>query len=125
MRIFVAGPWGDFSDASPEVIERNIQIADSVGKWLVLTGHEAYIPHTMCRTWSGRFTKQQMKRLDNSFLDQWAQAIVRIPGASTGADEEVQRAISNGLEIMELSAAAGRFVLLHARLLQLEEEPPL
>lgn len=103
MRIFVAGPWGDFDGVPPEIIERNIQIADSVGKWLVLKGHEVYVPHTMCRTWSGIFTREHMRKLDNSFLDHWAQTIVRIPGTSTGADTEVQRAKFNGLEIWELN----------------------
>ncbi len=100
MRIYVAGPWGDFSGASPETIEANINIADLVGQRLVKDGHEVYIPHTMCRTWSGKFTIAEMIRLDDSFLEHWAEAIFRIPGDSRGADSEVTHAKELGLEVM-------------------------
>ena len=100
MRIFVAGPWGDFSGAAPEAIMNNIRVADLVGQRLVHEGHEVYIPHTMCRTWSGKFTEEQMQKLDNSFLEHWAEAIYRIPGESKGADAEVQQAMMLGLKVL-------------------------
>jgi hypothetical protein len=97
MRIFVAGPWGDFSGASPETIMENIRRADEQGQRFVHQGHEVYIPHTMCKNWSGKFTQAEMQRLDKSFLDHWAEAIYRIPGVSKGADAEVAYALAIGL----------------------------
>lgn len=115
MRIFVAGPWGDYAGVAPEIVERNIQIADSVGQDLVHMGHEAYIPHTMCKSWSGKFDLEDMIRLDMSFLNHWAQAIVRIPGHSHGADAEVERAKELGLVVFAVTPGI--------MMLQLDEEP--
>lgn len=100
MRIFVAGPWGDYVGTLPEIIMENIRAADEVGKRLVHEGHEVYIPHTMCKSWSGQFTVDEMRRLDKSFLDHWAEAIYRIPGKSLGADQEVAYATWLGLRIL-------------------------
>ena len=100
MRIFVAGPWGDFSGESSEIIEANIYIADITGQGLVREGHEVYIPHTMCRTWSGKFPMEDMQRLDRSFLEHWAEAIYRISGNSGGADAEVAFAKELGLKVL-------------------------
>lgn len=97
MRIFIAGPWGDFANQPPEVIMANICRADEVGQRFVHEGHEVYIPHTMCKSWSGKFTEEEMQRLDKSFLDHWAEAIYRIPGNSNGADAELAYAKSLGL----------------------------
>ena len=99
MRIFVAGPWGDFSGEKPEILMENIRNADEAGLRLMRQGHEVYIPHTMCKTWSGRTSLEEMQRLDRSFLDYWAQAIYRIPGKSLGADAEVAYAQQIGLLI--------------------------
>jgi len=104
MRIFVAGPWGDYRDENRETVTRNIATADRVGQRFVRAGHEVYIPHTMCSTWTGKFTKGEMERLDNSFLEHWAEAIYRIPGNSPGADAEVAKARVLGLMIMEKGA---------------------
>jgi hypothetical protein len=116
MRIFVSGPWGDFSGVSQEVVERNIQIADTVGQHLVYQGHEVFVPHNMYRTWTGKFSRELMMAQANSFLDHWAEAICRIPGYSEGADTEVARAEFNGLEHFQLSPII--------QMLQMNEEQP-
>lgn len=104
MRIFVAGPWGDYAKRGNlyelEQIEANINKADEVGQALVRAGHEVYVPHTMCRTWSGKFPRETMVRLDNSFLEHWAEAIYRIPGESVGSDAEVAHARELGLTVL-------------------------
>lgn len=119
MRIFVSGPWGDFASlssfssvtnnngkklagiaAKKYTVKRNILKADWKGQELVHQGHEVYIPHTMCRTWSGNFTVEEMVRLDRSFLEHWAEAIYRIPGKSAGADAEVLYATRLGLILL-------------------------
>ena len=97
MRIYVAGPWGDFRDEPSKVIDKNIQAADNVGQHLVWMGHEVYVPHTMCRTWTGKFTAEEMERLDNSFLLHWAEALFKIPGRSAGATAETFKAWQHNL----------------------------
>ena len=109
MRIFVAGPWGDYAGIPPETIMSNIRTADSIGQQLVQLGHQVYIPHTMCKTWSGLFTQEEMWELDKSFLDNWAQAIYRIPGPSRGSDKEVEYARSLGLTVLSNLERAGKW----------------
>ncbi len=92
MRIFVAGPWGDYSGASPETIEENVQRAKSVGQRLVHLGHQVYIPHTMCKGWTNDFSFNQMRDVNDSFIIHWAEALFRIPGKSNGSDGEVRLA---------------------------------
>ena len=98
MRIFVAGPWGDFDlPTLPWKIAENITKADFVGQELVHMGHQVFVPHTMCRTWSGLFAQKEMEALDDSFLEHWAEALFRIPGHSTGAILEENKAFKLGL----------------------------
>ena len=90
MRIFVAGPWGDYNPNIPSwIVSANIAKADWVGQQLVHLGHDVYIPHTMCATWSGKFSRPKMAHLDDSFLLHWAEAFFMIPGESTGAIKEL------------------------------------
>ncbi len=90
MRIFVAGPWGDYSRKDPWEVAANVAKANWVGQQLLHLGHEVYVPHTMCAGWATTFPKSQMLSLDRSFLEHWAEALFRIPGYSEGADKEAE-----------------------------------
>ncbi len=92
MRIFIAGPYGDYNPK--HVIAQNVANADAVGRDLVAMGHQVYIPHKMTWGWEDdvRLTRDDYLRLDNSFLELWAEAIFRLLGESPGADHEVSLA---------------------------------
>ena len=100
MRVYVAGPYGDSNPK--EVIAQNVRNADAVGRSLMAVGHEVYIPHTMSWGWEDdvRLSRSDFFRLDKSFLDHWAEGIVRLPGHSRGADWEMEYAASIGLAIL-------------------------
>jgi len=99
MRIFIAGPYGDTNPRAD--IEHNIEVADAVGREFMRQGFQVYIPHKMSDGWESdnTITLQQCLELDKSFIKHWAEALVRIPGYSKGADGEVAYARSLGLAI--------------------------
>jgi len=100
MRIFIAGPYGDHNPK--EVIAENVRRADYIARNLMAQGHQVYCPHKMSWGWEDdkRLTNEQFHELDNTFLRHWAEAIIRIPGHSSGADAEVELAKSLGLEVI-------------------------
>ena len=102
MRVFIAGPYGDHN--SKHVIAENVRRADQVSRDLMAQGHQVYCPHKMSWGWEDdkRLTRDQFLELDNSLLKLWAEAIVRIPGDSPGADAELALAERIGLVVMEL-----------------------
>ncbi len=99
MHIFIAGPYGDTNP--PEVIEQNIENADEVAKLLVLAGHIPFCPHKMTAHWErdDRLEEKHWIGVDMDYLCTWADAILRIPGESRGADDEIRKALSLGLRV--------------------------
>tara|TARA_Y100000310_G_scaffold282077_2_gene303054 strand:+ start:975 stop:1355 length:381 start_codon:yes stop_codon:yes gene_type:complete len=97
MRIYVAGPYGDTQPK--DVIAENVRRADAVGRDLLAHGHQVYVPHKMTHHWEddARLNLDMFMVLDDSFLSMWADAIVRIPGESKGADWEMARSQELGL----------------------------
>ena len=92
MRIFVSGPYGDHNPK--EIIAENVRKADLVARCLMALGHQVYCPHKMSYGWEDdeRLTTEQFYELDKSFILHWAEAIIRIPGKSVGADGEIKLA---------------------------------
>jgi len=94
MRVYIASAYtkGDVA-----VNVRNvILIADE----LVKRGHTPYIPH-LTHFWHLVSPKDIgfWYEYDNSFLDHWAEALLRMPNESTGADNEVIRAKKLGIPV--------------------------
>jgi hypothetical protein len=102
MRIFISGPYGD--NNPKEVIAENVRKADELARYLLSKGHQVYCPHKMSWGWEDdkRLTTEQFYELDKSFLRYWANAIVRIPGESKGADGEMLLAKDMKLKVYEL-----------------------
>jgi len=100
MRVFVAGPYGDHNPK--DVIAANVAKADKVARDLMAQGHQVYCPHKMSWGWEDdpRLTREQYLELDKSFLRHWAEAIIRIPGHSPGADGEMEEAVVLGLIVL-------------------------
>ncbi|MBU2177434.1 MAG: DUF4406 domain-containing protein [Gammaproteobacteria bacterium] len=101
MRIFIAGPYGDHNPK--DIIAENVHKADEVARNLMAQGHQVYCPHKMSWGWEDdpRLTYAQFHELDNTFLLHWAEAIIRIPGHSPGADAEMALAEKLGLVIID------------------------
>ena len=102
MRVFIAGPYGDHNP--PEIISANVARADAVARDLMAQGHMVYVPHKMSWGWErdSRLTRDQFIALDNSYLELWAEAIVRILGHSPGADAEMEYARRLGRTVLPL-----------------------
>lgn len=87
MRVYIAGAYtrGD--------VAVNIHNAILVADHLVKRGHIPYIPH-LTHFWHLLSPKEIRfwYKYDNSFLDYWAQAVLRLDNESIGADAEVKRA---------------------------------
>ena len=94
MRIYIASAYtkGDVAVNVHKVIE----VADK----LVGMGHTPYIPH-LTHFWHLVSPKEIdfWYKYDNSFLDHWAEALLRIRNESVGADREVARARRLGLPV--------------------------
>ena len=106
MRVFIAGPYGDRNPKA--VIAQNVAIANHVARDLMASGHQVFCPHTMSWGWEDdtRLNEDQFKALDMTFLRLWAEAIIRIPGRSGGADAEMNEARRLGLVELPFPPAA-------------------
>lgn len=103
MRIFIAGPYGDHNPK--DVQAANVARADQLARDLVCQGHEVFCAHKMTWGWGDdpRLTREQWLSLDMSFLRHWAEAVIRIPGHSPGADAEMAEAQRLGLKVLALN----------------------
>ena len=93
-RIYVAGPY---SRGIPD--ETMAKVADAA-EALATAGLAPFIPHTMTFLWAVRY--QHPVQFWYDFDMEWlaaCDAVVRLPGASTGADKEVEWAIEKGKPI--------------------------
>jgi hypothetical protein len=93
IRVYVAGPY---TKGNPEV---NTDIAIQIGDWLLESGFYPYIPH-FSHFWNQRFPHHYdvWMDLDKVWLLQ-CNALLRISGESTGADQEEQDARDNGIPV--------------------------
>jgi len=101
MRIFIAGPYGDHNPK--DIIAANVIKSDKLARDLMAQGHQVYCPHKMSWGWEddSRLTREQFLALDRSYLHYWAEAIIRIPGVSPGADGEMRLAKTLGVQILD------------------------
>ena len=94
MRIYIASAYtkGD--------VAKNVKVVIDVADKLLDMGHTPYIPH-LNHFWHIVSPKDYdfWYDYDLSFLDYWAEALLRIPNESVGADNEVRRAITYGIPV--------------------------
>lgn len=93
MRVYIAGPYAKGDTAV------NVRNAMSAGHLVMNTGHHPFIPHLFhfMHMHSPR-SQQEWMDLDLEFLPM-CDAIVRLPGESSGSDAEVSLAHELNLEI--------------------------
>lgn len=95
-RIYIAAPYS--RGIPDEVIVRVVDAAEQ----LAARGWAPFIPHTMTFLWAVRH--QHPVAYWYAFDNEWitaCDAIVRLPGPSTGADAEVALAARNGLLVYD------------------------
>ena len=94
MRIYVAGPY------SKGDIAVNVRKAIEAGDKLAELGHIPFVPH-LTHLWHLVSPKPYdfWLKLDITILEQWAEALIRLPGESKGADMEVARAKELGIPV--------------------------
>jgi len=92
MRIYIAGPYTK-GDVAVNV-NKAIQAADK----LIAKGHLPYVPH-LTHFWHIVSPKPYdfWIFLDSTIVRHWAEAILRLEGVSSGADNEMDIARSIGL----------------------------
>ena len=93
MRVYVAGPYtkGD--------VEANVRAAIAAGDQLANAGHVPFIPH-LTHYWDALHPHPWTFWMDQDFV--WlrqCEALVRLPGASKGADMEVADAVKVGIPV--------------------------
>jgi hypothetical protein len=102
MRIYVAGPYtkGD--------VALNVRAAIEAADKLLKRGHVPYLPH-LTHFWHlvcpGPY--EQWIALDSAWIP-FCEAIVRLPGESSGADGEVELAARLGMPVFTLEEALER-----------------
>lgn len=94
MRVYIASAY------SKGDIAINVRNAIVVADELVKRGHMPYIPH-LTHFWHLISPKEYKFWLeyDNSFIDHWAECLLRLDNESSGADEEVSRGYRRGLPV--------------------------
>jgi len=94
MRIYIASAY------SKGDVAINVRTAILAADELVKRGHVPYIPH-LTHFWHLISPKDYDFWLDydNSFLDHWAEGVLRVPSYSLGADKEMARARRLGLPV--------------------------
>jgi hypothetical protein len=94
VRVYIASAYtkGDVA-----VNVRNVILVADV---LVNRGHTPYIPH-LTHFWHLLSPKKAnfWYEYDNSFLDHWAECVLRLDNQSSGADNEVMRAKRLGIPV--------------------------
>jgi hypothetical protein len=102
MRVYVAGPY---TAATPAGVEANVARAIEAGHALMDAGFAPFVPHL------SHFSEAQRPRpyedwmgLDLAWLPA-AHAVLRLPGASKGADREVAQAVASGIPVFETVAS--------------------
>ncbi len=107
LKIYVAGPYTpkncSLHDAS-RIAQKNTDTAIKIGNALMVKGHFVFVPHLShylhihesCQIKDANFWYE----LDNSFLNDWADALYYI-SPSWGADRELELAISRGFKIFK------------------------
>ena len=94
MRVYIASAYtkGD--------VAVNVRTAMMVADELVKRGHTPYVPH-LTHFWHLMSPKEVefWYEYDNSFLDHWAEGLLRLNNESTGADNEVIRAQTLGIPV--------------------------
>jgi len=94
MRIYIASAYtkGD--------VAINVRNVILVADELVKRGHTPYIPH-LTHLWHLISPKESSfwYEYDNSFIDHWADALLRLDNLSSGADNEVVRARKLGIPV--------------------------
>lgn len=93
MRVYIAGPY---TKPNPEV---NVANAIFMGDWVKALGHSVYIPH-LTHFWEKQIHHDYefWMQHDLEWMDV-CDAILRLPGESTGADREVQYARDHGKQV--------------------------
>lgn len=93
-RVYIAGPYTK-GDVAVNV-KRVMDTADEV----IRMGHIPFIPH-LTHFWHLVSPKayEFWLEYDMSFLEHWAEIVLRIEGESNGADGEVKRAIELGIPV--------------------------
>lgn len=99
--IYIAGPY---SQGVPDEIMANVIDA---AEHLRGAGWTPFIPHTLTFLWAVRHQhpKEYWLDFDNAWLRR-CDAILRLPGRSSGADAEVELAKSLGLPVYQNVAEA-------------------
>lgn len=94
MRVYVAGPLDSFG-----IRKQNVNMALEAASLLLEAGHEPFVPH-LTASWHDRHPQPRERWLQWSMA--WlscCHALVRIPGASPGSDQEVNQARSLSIPV--------------------------
>ena len=123
MRVYVAGPIsnGDSGKMGYQTVVDNIRQAIMAGDELADLGYAPFVPH-LTHFWNLIMPRHYQSWLDID--DEWvvvSDAVLRIPGASKGADREVELAKNCGIPVF-YSVQALDDALHHKRDLQAQQE---
>ena len=93
MKVYIAGPYttGD--------VVINVRNAIAAGQRVVDAGHTPFVPH-LYHFWHHQIPGDygQWMRLDLEWLES-CDALLRLPGESSGADREVAHAVGRGIRV--------------------------
>lgn len=98
MRIFISGPY---SASHPREVQRNVSKAIYHAIFLMKKGHSVFVPHLSHYIHihpACPFEYEEYLRNDMAWLEV-SEAVLRLPGASVGADKEVERAKELGIPV--------------------------
>jgi hypothetical protein len=112
MMILIAGPYRSGTDDDPELMARNLRMLESVALPLYRAGHIPLIGEWLAlpllreagsKKPGDQIYNEILYPIANRLLTR-CDAVLRLPGASQGADEDVRLARERGLPVFETLA---------------------
>jgi len=95
IRVFIAGPYWD---EDPCIRLANVFRAKAAAAELVRRGYAVYCPHLMHYVHGDGITEAMWRRQDMAWLFV-SHYILRLPGGSDGASDEVEQAVLKGIPV--------------------------
>lgn len=96
MKVYIAGPMTNGGAATPDEVAANVRDGMAAAAALLAAGHAVYLPH-LCVALDQSHPQPYERWLanDRAWIEA-SDAVVRLPGASWGADADVQHAVACG-----------------------------
>ncbi len=100
-RVYIAAPYGRRAGLTEAECEKNVQTAIQAARILLWFGYRVEVPHLfhyIHKGWNGTLSEDEWLKMCLERIPQ-CDVLVRLPGKSQGADNEVEEAKRLGIPV--------------------------